>query len=382
MDITIVRRHSKKCPSKDKGQHYLKCSGKRPCPLRAFGYDDQGHRVREALGTRDLARAPKKLEVILQRLHAAPSAAVRASLADAGTSFLEAHKGNGESTLKKYKRVVKGLIECAKAEGVFRVDAVTVEMIDHYRSGRDIGTFTWSKELPILRQFLDHCQARKWITENPARQIKPPRNAKPKPIEPYTREELVKIIAASNQIGRGPYERLRAYAMTLLFRYTALRISDVAVLQRSRVSEGEIFIRAEKNGKPVRLPVPQDLQDALDRLPIPRGASDECPFFFWTGHGTKGSAIRDIRRTMAAVFRKAGVAHAHPHKFRHTMAVEILVGGGGIEDVASILGDDPTTVRRHYAMWTTTRQERIRSLMHAVHAGTNLAHAQQQATTC
>jgi integrase len=162
--------------------------------------------------------------------------------------------------------------------------------------------------------------------------------------------------------------------MTLVFRYTALRISDVAVMKRAHVSDDQVFVRAEKNGKPVRLPIPVDLVQALAAVPHPRAASETCPYFFWSGRGSKESAIRDVRRTMVAVFRKAGVPNAHPHKFRHTLAVEILVGGGTIEDVASILGDSPSTVRKHYAPWTTSRQERISSLMSALHSGTNLAH--------
>jgi hypothetical protein len=170
--------------------------------------------------------------------------------------------------------------------------------------------------------------------------------------------------------------------MTLLFRYTALRISDVAVLAKARVSDGEIFVRAEKNGKPVRLPVPGDLMSALDNLPFPRGADPECPYFFWTGHGSVESMIRDVRRTMVAVFRKAQVTRGHPHKFRHTLAVDLLVNGGSIEDVASILGDSPATIRKHYAPWTESRQERISSLMQAVFPGPKLAQSSKEAGSC
>jgi len=68
--------------------------------------------------------------------------------------------------------------------------------------------------------------------------------------------------------------------MVLLLRYTALRISDVATLEKNRVRNGEIFVRTTKNGKPVRLPVHAGLQAALDILPTPRGAAnaDECRY--------------------------------------------------------------------------------------------------------
>jgi len=88
-----------------------------------------------------------------------------------------------------------------------------------------------------------------------AKRVKPPANVKPKPVEPYTTQEIIKIIAACDQFGRTSYERLRARAMVLLIRYTALAISDVATLARDRVRDGEIRVFRRKTGNVVRLPV-------------------------------------------------------------------------------------------------------------------------------
>ena len=184
-------------------------------------------------------------------------------LKEAVDSFLQAHNDLASSTKRKYERVTAVFCEFAQDRDANHVTDVSVELLDSFRASREIGQLTWAKELPILRQFFSHCADRGWTTENPAKRLKLARNIKPKPVEPFTQEELARIISASKAIGRGEYERLRAYAMALLFRYTALRISDVAVLAKARVSDGEIFVRAEKNGKPVRLPVPGDLMSAL-----------------------------------------------------------------------------------------------------------------------
>ncbi len=60
---------------------------------------------------------------------------------------------------------------------------------------------------------------------------------------PYTLQEENRILAACYQIGGGKYhrsgasyEQLRARAMLLLLRHTALRISDVATLRKDAVS--------------------------------------------------------------------------------------------------------------------------------------------------
>ncbi len=191
-----------------------------------------------------------------------------------------------------------------------------------------------------------------------------PKNLKPPEREPYTPNEVAKVIAAASTMGRGAYERLRARAMVLLLRYTALRISDVALLERNRVRDGEIFIRTTKNGKPVKLPVHANLQAALESLPVPRGADGaDCPYFFWSGKGDRQTFVRDVTRTMSTVFKASGVPGACSHRFRHTLATEVLEMGGTFEDAADTLGDTEAIVRKHYAKWSAGRQARISDLL-------------------
>jgi hypothetical protein len=105
---------------------------------------------------------------------------------------------------------------------------------------------------------------------------------------------------------------------------------------------------------------------ALERLPLPEGEA-ESPYYFWTGTSDLMSVKKGIWRTLNSVFRLSKVNAAHPHRFRHTLATEILVAGGTIEDVANILGDSPEIVRKHYMKWTPEYQERTIRVLDAVH---------------
>jgi integrase len=69
----------------------------------------------------------------------------------------------------------------------------------------------------------------------------------------------------------------------------------------------------------------------------------------------------------------SGVRRARPHRFRRTLATEILENGGTAEDAANILGNSPAMIRKHYSLWSIKRQERISSLLQTVHSGTFLA---------
>jgi integrase len=84
---------------------------------------------------------------------------------------------------------------------------------------------------------------------------------------------------------------------------------------------------------------------------------------------------------MDAVFRRSGVAGAHPHRFRDTLASELLGKDGSIERVAGILGDSPATIRRYYAKWTPEFQTLQDDLIRKIH-GTDLAQAREEAHIC
>ena len=53
------------------------------------------------------------------------------------------------------------------------------------------------------------------------------------------------------------------------------------------------------------------------------------------------------------------MAGAKPHRFRHTLASELLGKGGSIDEIAAILADNPSTIRRYYAKWTPEYQNRF-----------------------
>ena len=65
------------------------------------------------------------------------------------------------------------------------------------------------------------------------------------------------------------------------------------------------------------------------------------------------------------------MSKAKAHRFRHTLATDILVKGGTEQDVADVLGISLAIVRKHYAKWTPARQERILTLMKSVHSEQN-----------
>jgi hypothetical protein len=62
------------------------------------------------------------------------------------------------------------------------------------------------------------------------------------------------------------------------------------------------------------------------------------------------------------VYQASGVPSSCSHRFRHTLATEILEMGGSIQEAADVLGDSEAIVRKHYAKWSARRQGRISDL--------------------
>jgi len=68
------------------------------------------------------------------------------------------------------------------------------------------------------------------------------------------------------------------------------------------------------------------------------GSQVDSGYFFWSGLGKKSSARGIAEQMLAPVFRRAKIARSHAHRFRHTLATDILARGGTMADVADVLG--------------------------------------------
>jgi len=372
--LTLQRRHSQKCPNHNKapGRKETRCR----CPLWACGTVDQ-RRVRVSLKTRDLQRAARRLTEIEDRICGKP----RKTVADAIEAFQTQHTEKASETKRKYKRILGFFGEFCESVSIRYLDQVNVEAMDRYSAWRAKVGWAWVKEIELLTQLFEFCRDREWTAKNPARSLKKPRMTEANNIVPYTKSEIIAIIAACDQIGRTSYERRRAKAMTLLMRYAGLRISDVVTLSRDHIRGTRLEKRAIKNKRMIRVELPESVIETLEVLPHPKSAPIENRRYFAKDTAILRSLVKGAWRTMDAVFKQAGVKEAHPHRFRHTLASELLGKGGTLGEVAAILGDSPVTISRYYAKWTPEYQSRQDVLIRKIH-DTNLAQTQEQAVKC
>src|SRR6266705_2168955 len=187
--LTLQRRHSPRCPDRNKGPNYLKCRG--GCLLRACGTANDGRRMRLSLKTRDLQRAARKLTEMEDRLSGKP----RKPVSDAVKAFQAQHEQNADETKRRYKRLLRYFTAFCARDQLTCVDQVDVEAMDRYAPSRN-KMKSWTKDVELLRQFFEFCRDRGWTSTNPAKALKIPRMQEANDVVPYSRNEIVKIIAA------------------------------------------------------------------------------------------------------------------------------------------------------------------------------------------
>jgi integrase len=123
----------------------------------------------------------------------------------------------------------------------------------------------------------------------------------------------------------------------------------------------------------VFIPLPPFVTDALDACP-----RKSERYWFWTGAGSRQTLAGNWRRTFRRLCELAGVPDGHPHRFRDTLAVELLLDGVPIERVAIVLGHSSVRItEKHYAPWVHARQAQLEADLERAWRRDPVAQAEQ-----
>jgi integrase len=253
------------------------------------------------------------------------------------------------------------LAEFCAATGVQFTTEITLLVLTKFRGQWKDGAIAGGKKLERLRSFGRFLVDHGWWKENLVLKLKRPKVIDP-PTMPLTREEFAALLAASDEftdwhghVGQDNAKRLRAFLLFL--RYSALRIGDAASCPVDRVDGNRLFLYTQKTGVPVYIPLPPFVVEALHACPRKSGR-----YWFWTGMGSKQTLAGNWRRTFRRLCAIAGVRGGHPHRFRDTLAVELLLEGVPMERVSVLLGHSSVKItERHYAPWVQARQAQLES---------------------
>jgi integrase len=356
--LTTYRRHVKTCAHRSEGRKYRRCR----CPIWADGFLGR-EEIRKSLDTRDWEKAQGIIREWEAEGEQAPEPEA-VTVADAWAEFLADAKARNlrESTLYKYDLLSRQMERFAQDCGLRFIRELDLAALRKFRASWPNQNLGALKKLEYLRAFFRFAHESKWIDENHARKLESPK-VQQSPTMPFTPDQMAEILSACEKYGnkarggryRGPENARRIRAFVLLLRHSGLRIGDAVTLQRQRIVADKLLLYTAKTGTPVYLPLPPFVLSALEAMPRVNGT-----YFFWSGESEIQSATGDWQRTLKAVFKEAGIPDGHAHRFRDTLAVDLLQAGIPMERVSMVLGHSSIKVtEKHYSPWVRARQEQL-----------------------
>jgi integrase/recombinase XerD len=264
--------------------------------------------------------------------------AVVPSIDEAIERFFDDVKARGlsEATIGKQNVLLrKQFLPWCHTRGFRSLKQLGVDELTQFRATWADSPISKYKKQERLKGFLHFCVARERIRTNPVAAIKPVK-VPPSQTLPFEEEQVTAILDACDRYPTlgiyGERNRTRLKALTLLMRYSGLRIGDAVTCERERLVKSKLFLYQAKTGTPVYCPLPPVVIDALNQVEGPNPK-----YFFWTGNGKVKSAVADAQRSFRKLFELAEV-EGHPHMFRDTFAVELLKHGVALETVSMLLG--------------------------------------------
>lgn len=253
--------------------------------------------------------------------------------------------------IASYEDIFKRFIVFA---GDIPVTAVTPLVVQNYKRdlmGR-VAARTASHALTVVRAFCDWAVMERYLTVNPALQIKLPRYEDPDP-DPLSREQIYALLAALELPQQShKYTRHRNRRIVYLMLYAGLRLGEVAGLERRDLDldRRTITIRSEiaKWGHGRTVPICNELAQELEQVRHYR--------LTWAvvDKGTrpdlrgKPLAIKSVAHLFERLLPSRLGFPLSAHQLRRSFATELHMRGEDLATIQRLLGHaDPKTTLRY-----------------------------------
>jgi integrase len=264
--------------------------------------------------------------------------------------WLRKHRGAAEATVRLYSRDAAGLlIALGDDPGRWNAKGVRDYFVD--RAGK-CGAGTAEKLTTGLRAFLRYLSAHGRCQADLDQAVPTFASWRLARLPRYlTAEQVDGLIAACD--GSSPARR-RDRAIILLLARLGLRAGDVAGLRVSDIEWETGTLRVSGKGRyQVRLPLPQDVGDAILNYLECRPPAHDCDHIFilniapyqpFKGGASVSSAVKNV-------MKRAGVASPAKgaHVLRHTAATQMLRHGVPLDQIGLVLRHRGIDTTAYYA---------------------------------
>lgn len=262
-----------------------------------------------------------------------------------------------ENTVLDYNRTLQLFAKFLEED--YTVDKITHQHVELFlKSKNDLANKSLLNYYIGLSAFWTWLVQEKMVKANVVRQLKPPK-AEVKEIEPLTEQEVRLLIGALNRSkiynrggvnvdhSLGSFERNRAIILLLLD--TGIRASELCDLKIEDLDNrnNRIYVRHGKGMKERKLPFSPKTGQMIWRYVASRENTQPGDPLF------ASKLNRSLTRTKLAemiskIGKRAGVPNVHPHRFRHTFAIQYLRNGGNAYTLQAMLGHSTLEMVKRY----------------------------------
>lgn len=225
-----------------------------------------------------------------------------------------------KKTVGRYRATLGDLLDFCETEGIYDLKDFTATDAAKFVStlSECAGSTVNVKTVAVRGFFKWALDAYEMQGRNPFRNIHPPKAAR-KPREFWTVEECERIIAAETRDDVRTAFALMAFA--------GLRLEEATNIMVESIRDGKIRITG-KGGKYAEVPVCRRLKSHLDAYTAPK-----------FGRMFPKMASHNVRLHLRRAAKIAGFdpKAAHPHRFRHSFASNLLIGGASIKAVQLLM---------------------------------------------
>ncbi len=357
-----------------------------PCPFWIMGTLPSGEKVpRQTTGVFTLKEAEASRDAWIHqrstavRQHAAHGYTIGECIETYLTSRTDELAGK---TLAQTRLLLTRLRRFCELRNVIHMRGLTVDLLERFKTEGMCELASTSKGTAVakLRRFLREAYRRDWIKESLVDKVSTHKAAYEQK-EPYTEEEIVKLLAESGRLNGGTHGYARHPAtfrlLLELMLETGIRVGDAIRFTAASIRKSEAFwVYSNIPQKQKRTDRKKTAEAYLtDRLKRAIDAAEwltpgKWPFFYAPHRATPNTTenpaylANEVYERMKTIGSRCGVEDCRPHRLRDTFAVRCLLAGMSLEDVSRLLNHSSVRVTElYYAKWVSARKIRLERLL-------------------
>lgn len=246
-------------------------------------------------------------------------------------------QGRSPKTLERYRYILGRMMEAVRTP----TRSITVYHLRQYlaqEKARGISDRTLESIRQVFSAYFNWLQRENLISVNPCANLGAVKCAK-KIKATYSEIDIEKMKFSCN---------VRDRAIVAFLSSTGCRISEMTQLNRDDVDLVNLECTVLGKGNKERTVYLDPVAGMMIREYLDSRKDNHEALF--VGKGSERLTPHGVRFMLTKLADRAGVDHVHPHKFRRTLATNLIRHGMPIQEVAAILGHDKLDTTMQYVV--------------------------------